>query len=133
MSEIYEPAEDSYLLRDVLEKHLQKNKIRNVLEIGIGSGIQLETLKEFKIRDIFGVDINKDAVKHCKKLGFNCKTSNLFSNVKGKFDLIIFNPPYLPEDNLEPKNSKIATTGGKKGSELINKFLNQSPKFLNNE
>jgi len=55
----------------------------------------------------------------------------LFEKIKSKFPLIIFNPPYLPEDSQEPKESRIATTGGKKGSEIINKFLQQAKKHLN--
>lgn len=135
MSLIYEPAEDSYLMQEVLNKQLplllKENSDLSLLEIGIGSGIQLQTAKKLKLKNIFGVDINSSAVKHCKKLGFNCKKSNLFENIKGKFDLIIFNPPYLPQDKLEDKESQIATTGGKKGSEIINEFLNQAKEHLN--
>jgi release factor glutamine methyltransferase len=129
---IYLPEKDSYLLSDVLKKQI-KNKNITCLEIGIGSGIQLQTLKKLKIKNIFGVDINLQAVQHCKKLGFNCIQSNLFEKIKDKYDLIIFNPPYLPENKKEPKNSRLATTGGKKGSEIINKFLKQAKKHLNKD
>lgn len=131
MSEIYEPAEDSYLLAESLTEYLTKNKVKSFLEIGCGSGVQLEVAKKMGVKNILGIDINKKAVLHCKKLGFNCKLSNLFSNISGKFDLIIFNPPYLSEDKKEPQSSKIATTGGKRGSEIINRFLRQAYKFLN--
>jgi len=85
-----------------------------------------------KKENIFSCDINLSAVKHCKSLGFNCIESNLFKNIKGKFNLIIFNPPYLPEDpkGLEPEVSKLATTGGKNGNELILKFLREAKKYL---
>jgi len=56
----------------------------------------------------------------------------LFEGVKGKFDVIIFNPPYLPMDEKEPKDSRTATTGGKKGNELIIKFLKQAKNHLAN-
>ena len=38
----------------------------------------------------------------------------------------------MPEDknNKEDKQSKLATTGGEKGSEIINKFLKQAEKHL---
>jgi len=142
---IYQPAEDSYLLQETLSKQFAKrdtlssaNKeipnslIKNAnlkfLEIGIGSGIQLRTAKKLglKNKNILGVDINLEAVKYCKKLNFFCKKSNLLEKVKGKFDFIIFNPPYLPEDKREPKESRIATTGGKLGGEIINQFLQQA-------
>ena len=129
MSLIYEPEEDSYLLSQVIKKKIKKRNL-SCLEIGIGSGVQLERLREIGIKDIQGVDIDEDAVNLCKKKGFNCFQSNLFSKIKGKFEVIIFNPPYLQEDINEDEESKLATTGGKKGSELINKFLVQAKKHL---
>lgn len=131
MSLIYFPEKDSYLLSKILKKEI-KNKDINCLEMGIGSGTQLQTLKEIGIKkkNIFGADINKEAVKYCKKLGFSCVISDLFEKIKEKFDLIIFNPPYLPEDKKEDKESKLATTGGKKGSEIINRFLKQVKSHL---
>ena len=85
---------------------------------------------EVKKENIFSCDINPESVRHCIKLGFNCIKSDLFKNISGRYDLIVFNPPYLPEDKSEPKNSRVATTGGKKGSEVINKFLIQAKKHL---
>jgi|TARA_Y100000310_G_scaffold258493_1_gene266940 release factor glutamine methyltransferase len=133
MPEIYNPKDDSFLLSEVLKKQIPKLLTKNLkfLEIGSGSGIQLETAKNFRVKNILSCDINPAAVKHCKKLGFNCIKSDLFNNIKGKFDLIIFNPPYLPEDKKEPKNSRISTTGGKTSSEIINRFLKQAKYHLN--
>lgn len=137
MKKIYSPEEDSYLLSRVLEKRipelLNKNPDLTFLEIGSGSGIQLKAaLKSgIKKQNIFSLDINSLAVEHCKNLGFNSIKSDLFHNVKGKYNLIIFNPPYLPEDLQEPRDSKISTTGGKKGSEIINEFLKQAKSYLN--
>lgn len=139
MSLIYEPAEDSYLLSEVLEKEiptlLAGNSNLKILEIGSGSGIQLKALLHLgvKIENIFGCDINSDAILHCQNLGFNVINSDLFSEIKDKFDLIIFNPPYLPKnkDENEDKDSQLATTSGIKGSKLINKFLKKADSFLN--
>jgi len=136
MFQIYSPEEDSFLLAGILEKEIPKlvkeKPELTFLEIGSGSGIQLETAKKsgIKKKNILGCDINKTAVKACKELGFNCMESNLFSKIKGKFDLIIFNPPYLPEDTREPKESQIATTGGKKGNEITQEFLKQAKYHL---
>ena len=136
MPQIYQPAEDSYLLSEVLGKEipelLKKNQHLQFLEIGSGSGILLETAKKLGIKreHIFGADINKEAVEHCRSLDFNCIYSDLFENVQGKYDLIIFNPPYLPKDSKEPKDSQLATTGGLSGSEIINEFLKQAENYL---
>jgi len=133
---IYQPAEDSFLLTEILKeklpKMLGKNSDLKFLEIGAGSGIHLETALKVGVKkeNIFSVDINQNAVNHCSSLGFNCVVSDLFENVSEMFDLIIFNPPYLPEDSREPCDSRTATTGGKKGCEIINKFLKEVGDYL---
>ena len=131
---IYQPAEDSYLLQETLKEFL-KTKNHNsiqILDMGSGSGIQVETCKKLGFNNILTTDIKSMAISHLKKLGFKSRETNLFSNIKKseKFDLIIFNPPYLPEDKREPKDSRLATTAGKKGYEIIIKFLKQATNHL---
>ena len=54
----------------------------------------------------------------------------MFENIpKIKFDLIIFNPPYLPDEDFEDP----ALFGGKRGYEVLGKFLDSSADFLNDE
>ncbi len=131
---VYKPNEDSFLLQKILLDKIPKlGKEMRVLEVGCGSGILLEALREVGIKNenILGSDINFDAVQECQKKGFNCIVSDLFENIpKLKFDLIIFNPPYLPEDPIEPSDSRIETTGGKSGSEIINRFLSEAGEYL---
>mgnify|MGYP003974967741 CR=1 FL=1 len=136
IEQIYTPEKDSFLMKNVLKEKLPK-LLKNTpnlkfLEIGSGSGVQLETALKLgvKRKNIFACDINREATRHCKKLGFNCVNSNLFQKIKNKYDIIIFNPPYLPENENEPEDSKLATTGGKNGGELINKFLKRAKQHL---
>ena len=123
---IYEPREDSFLLA----KYVEKFAIGKVLDIGTGSGIQAETALKFS-KDVLAVDIDKEAINYVGKKGVKAKVSNLFSNVKDKFDLIIFNPPYLPDEKLEDEESKKITTGGKYGYEILERFFNKVSKYLN--
>ncbi len=132
---IYQPAEDSYLLSESVKEYLKdKSKSKNIkiLDIGSGSGIQTQTCKKLGFNNILAADINPDAVSHLKSLNLNVVQTDLFSNINPneKFDLIIFNPPYLPEDKREPEDSKLATTAGKQGYEIIVKFLKQAKKHL---
>lgn len=133
MPEIYPSSEDSFFMSEILQKEipilLKQNPELKFLEIGAGSGINLKTALNSGIKKInmFSCDINSNAVSHCKKLGFNCIYSDLFGNIDGKFDLIVFNPPYLPEHKFDNEPD---TTGGKKGSGVINKFLSQAKKHL---
>ncbi|MEK6871567.1 MAG: HemK2/MTQ2 family protein methyltransferase [Nanoarchaeota archaeon] len=114
-------------------KHMwsNKNKTLKILDMGAGSGILAQTFQEHNYKNILAVDINPEAVRHLKKLKIKAIQSDLFSNLqKKKFDIIVFNTPYLPEDKREPLDSKMQTTAGKKGYELILKFLEQAQNHL---
>lgn len=130
---IYHPAEDSYFLSEILKtqipKLLKQNTNLMFLEIGTGSGVQLQTAENSGIKkeNIFSVDINSDSVKHCKLLGYNCVYSDLFENVKDKYNLIVFNPPYLPEHEYDKEKD---TSGGKNGDETILRFLQKAKSYL---
>lgn len=124
---IYEPAEDSFLLESIISKYAN-NKV--VLDVGTGSGILAYKSKKSGAKSVLAIDLNKEAVASVKSRNIKAIQSNLFQKVVGKFDLIICNPPYLPEDKMEDKESKTITTGGKKGDEFILKFLKQSIKHI---
>jgi release factor glutamine methyltransferase len=150
----YEPREDSLLLAEQVKKYA-KGKI---LDMGTGTGIQalnavenadsvvacdidpeaLETAKDFACKKIQeyeknnnkkkeknNTNANKQIIDKIKKIKF--VHSDLFSNIKEKFDTIIFNPPYLPADKRDPD---IALDGGKKGYELLERFLNEANDYL---
>ena len=121
---IYEPSEDSFLLG----KYVSKLSKGRVLEIGVGSGYLMEVALN-KTKNVKGVDIDKEAVKFCRDKGFDVIYSDLFNNVKGKFDVIIFNPPYLPQDKNMKKHKDLF--GGKPGCEVIESFFNDVDKHLN--
>jgi len=131
-SEIYQPAEDSYILKETLKIYLKKIKDKNIkiIDMGSGSGIQAETCRKLGYVNILTGDINPNVIKHLKQQGFKSIKSDLFSKIKQKFDLIIFNPPYLPEDKYDKEPD---TTAGKKGYEIIIKFLEQAKNHLNQD
>ena len=144
---MYKPEEDSYLMSRILKEKIpdliKENPDLKFLEIGAGSGIHLETAFNtgIKKQNIFACDIDPEAVKHCQNLQFSCIHSDLFEQLKGgetvrgtlvphEYSIIILNPPYLPKDSREPKDSQRETTGGKKGNEIINRFLQQAKNYL---
>jgi release factor glutamine methyltransferase len=124
---IYEPAEDSFLLKKQLKNFIEKGM--KVLDLGTGSGIQALEAKKLGA-NVLASDINEACLEN---LEVKTVQSDLFENIREKFDLIIFNPPYLPEEPLEPEDSKLSTTGGKKGNEILIKFLKQAKSHLNND
>jgi release factor glutamine methyltransferase len=130
---VYEPQEDSYFLLECLEKEIQRNIPKRALEIGTGSGI-LSILLSDRIEKIVAVDINPKAIKYAKKTAkkdgvknIRFIESDLFENVKGKFDLIFFNPPYLPG-----KGEK-CLFGGKRGQVVTERFLKDVGSYLKKE
>lgn len=128
MTFIYQPAEDSYLLEKEVKRFV---KGKSFLDMGAGSGIQSKAAKSAGASSILAVDIDSESIAHIKSFGIHSIKSNLFQKVKGRFDIIAFNPPYLPRDKREPLSSQLATTGGKHGDEIILKFIKSLKSHLN--
>lgn len=133
--EVYEPAEDTFLLAENLD--IQRKD--EVLEIGTGTGlIALYTAQRTK--NVVATDINEQAIKCALKNTISNKTynvelrhGNLFEPVAGeKFDLILFNTPYLPtsEDEKLDDNLNAAFDGGMDGRDTIDQFINEVAEFL---
>jgi release factor glutamine methyltransferase len=128
---MYHPAEDSYLM----QKHVKKySKVDSVLDIGTGTGIQAITAAK-NAKKVVAVDIDPESLKYAKKQASGLKNiifkkSDLFENIKEKFDLILFNPPYLPDkEKIEDKE----LVSGKTGTDLTIRFLDKATNFLEKE
>jgi release factor glutamine methyltransferase len=133
---VYVPAEDSYLLAD----NLEIKEGQSVLEIGTGSGIV--AMYASRLTDTITVtDINSDA---CLLAERNFKDNNiknveiLFGNLfepveNRKFDVILFNTPYLPTEDDEVIDDTInyAFDGGLNGRKVIDIFLDEVGNHLN--
>ena len=133
---VYIPAEDSYLLAD----NLEIKPGQSVLEIGTGSGIV--AMYASRLTDNITVtDINFDACELARRNfeangieGIEILFGNLFEPVKNrKFDVILFNTPYLPteEDEVIDSNLNYAFDGGLNGRKVIDLFLNEVSNHLN--
>lgn len=134
--DVYEPAEDTFLLAENLV--VDKNDV--VLDVGTGCGI-LGILAAKKARRVVVVDVNPHAVC-CAKMNAELNgvaekmetlRNDLFKAIKKnvKFDLIIFNAPYLPLEMREKKNwIERAWAGGPAGRQLIDQFILQAPTYL---
>ncbi len=126
---VYEPSEDSFLLLDALEKETWSGT-ESVLEIGCGTGIASIFLCK-RVKEVFSLDINMRAVSCTKQnmanngvLNSHVFSSDLFSAINArKFDVVIFNTPYLPEDKETGKFSDPAWSGGQSGRNVIDRFL----------
>ncbi len=120
--DVYQPAEDTYLLLKVALAEARAGT--QVLEIGCGSGFISQELA-CKVARLIATDINPHAVRSAKARGIEVIRADLFQGIKGKFDLIIFNPPYLPTLPEERTGQWIdyALDGGESGRQTVNRFL----------
>jgi len=127
---VYEPAEDSYLLLE----NLIANKGDFCMDIGTGTGILAIALAK-KGCKVIATDVNEYALKLAKENALlngvenliEFRKSDLFEAVQEKFDLIVFNCPYLPINDLGILEK--AWSGG--NFETIYKFFNEVDKHLN--
>lgn len=105
-----------------------------VLDLGCGTGI-LSLLAAKKARRVVAVDSNPKAVE-CTKLNaeanglkdrIDVRLGSLFSPLKPgeRFNLILFNPPYLPG---KPKS--LLEAGWLNSGSLVLEFLRKAPKWL---
>lgn len=119
---IYAPSDDSYMITGYILNHKSLFSNKSVLDVGTGSGILALAASKFAGK-VLAVDINKNVVSKLKGETFQVKCSDLFSNVESKFDIIMFNAPYLPEQDKESDDISLAVSGGKHGYEIIERFL----------
>lgn len=124
-----------------------ENKTK-VLDLCAGSGcIGIAVLKNIKNSHVVFGELDKTLIQQIRinlKLNkifrdkYQLVQSNLFKDIKGKFDFILTNPPYVA---LKRKNKvqksvlqyepHLALFGRKDGLFLIKKILKQAPKYLN--
>ncbi len=131
LPEVYNPSDDSYLLlRAIMVRPGQ-----SFLEIGCGSG--LISIHAAKLgATVSAVDINPNAVEctlqNANRNGVRVRVrqSDLFENVTGYYDIIAFNPPYLPTETRSTSWIEKSWSGGEEGSEIAISFLAEAWKHL---
>jgi release factor glutamine methyltransferase len=142
------PRPETEVLIDlILSQISNKNNYLNILDIGTGSGcILISLLKELAKAKGIGVDKSSKAIAVAKKNSIAQQVDNRasFKNVNleeikfdKKFDLIVSNPPYLPDVSLKNLNldiklyePKIALQGGVQGIDFLCKIINLASKIL---
>ena len=126
--QVYSPEMDTYLLLECSLQELRPGD--RVLEIGTGSGyIASRLTRETRV---VATDINPFAVREARDLGVDVVRADLLNGLCGQFELVIFNPPYLPPQPAERICDwlEYALDGGASGREVITKFAGQVGRVL---
>jgi release factor glutamine methyltransferase len=133
---VYEPAEDSF----VFAENLEVNEADTVLDLGTGCGI-LGILAAEKASVVTAVDVNPHAVRCARENAKLNDVQNKIYYLRGdlftplreglKFDLVLFNAPYLPVNEIETQSwIGRAWAGGARGRQVIDRFIADVPKYL---
>jgi release factor glutamine methyltransferase len=128
---VYEPAEDTFLLAD----NLDAREGERVLELGTGCGLLAILAAKVGAR-VVATDINPaalecaraNAVTHGVADRIDFRLGDLFEPIHDeRFDLVIFNPPYLPVPKEEELDEPLdrAWEAGPDGRRVIDIFLHE--------
>lgn len=127
--QVYQPREDTFLLRDAALTEVRSED--RVLEVGCGSGAVIAALKE-RTAVVVATDINPHAVRAGRERGVETVRTDLVAGLCGPFDLVLFNPPYLPtlpEERIDDW-LEYALDGGPTGRETIERFASEVGRVL---
>ena len=136
INHVYEPAEDSFLLADIALKEAEPGM--RILEVGTGSGF-VSTILLANLKDIYllATEINPHAARCARANGVEVIRTDLFRGIKpekleNRFDIILFNPPYLPTSRDEKVQGWLnyAFDGGISGRGTLDRFLNDVRNYL---
>ncbi len=137
---VFIPRAETELMTDQAVRKLKNFDNPYILEIGCGTGaISISIASGIKKAKIIATDISRKAVKLSKK---NIDYHNLSRRISvvcvdllgcfgnsGNFDMIITNPPYIPEkdlmqiDDVVKSEPSLALNGGVGGAQIINEIL----------
>ena len=138
----------SEMIQNYFKPWLNNKTAERILEIGTGSGcIAIAIAKYFENSLITATDVSRSALDvasiNVKNFSFEKQIeliqSDLFENIRGKYNLIVSNPPYVPRiimNNLpqeyafEPTKALLA---GDNGLDFIARILHDAPLFLEDD
>jgi release factor glutamine methyltransferase len=128
---VYEAAEDSHLLARAAVTRAERGDL--VLDVGTGSGYVAATVAETTGARVIGSDLNPHACRRAREAGVEAVRADLLAPFRdGAFDLVVFNPPYLPtaEDEERDDWMERALSGGESGREVVDPFLDTVRRVL---
>jgi len=135
MEQVYPPSDDTLLMLNSIEVGKRRGEHggpERVLEIGTGSGI-IGIYCAKMGASVVCTDINPWAVRLARsnaarnRVSIEAIRTDMFRGLNSRFDVVIFNPPYLPtgkEDVTGDRWLDASVNGGRDGKEFIRQFMN---------
>jgi release factor glutamine methyltransferase len=116
--QVYSPEADTLMMLAAARAEARPGD--RVLEVGTGSGLIAAEIEQV-VTLIVATDINPHAVFCAGKAGVEVVRTDLFAGIRGSFDLVLFNPPYLPTQPVERMDDwlEYALDGGENGRAVI--------------
>ena len=140
------PRPDTETIVEQVLSYLRPQSTKKILDIGTGSGcIIISILKERKKCKGVGIDISKNAIKLAKynakmqhiKNRINFFHSDIDNFLTDKYDLIISNPPYIKqheinglEKDIKNYEPRVALNGGIDGYSKIRLTIKKSSALI---
>ena len=115
-NDVLDPRPETELIVEIANNFIDKNEVKNILDLGTGSGcILLSILKENKMINGLGIDLSKDAIsiakQNSKKLNLETQSnfliSNWMSSLNYKYDLVVSNPPYIASEDIKKLSKSV--------------------------
>ena len=115
-NDVLDPRPETELIVEIANNFIDKNEVKNILDLGTGSGcILLSILKENKMINGLGIDLSKDAIniakQNSKKLNLETQSNFLISNwmnsLNYKYDLVVSNPPYIASEDIKKLSKSV--------------------------
>ncbi len=144
--EVLIPRPETEILVEAAIAELSCLQTPRFCEVGVGSGcVSISILVNLPNAKAVGVDVSKsalavaerNAVTHNVTDRFELIESDLLANIKGKFDLIVSNPPYIPAEDIETLQIEVrdyepltALSGGPGGLDIVRRLISDAPTHL---
>ena len=133
------------LIRDRFQPWLSGGKVTRILDLCTGSGcMAVACATYFPDARVTASDLSADALSlaaenvayHQMNDRIELVSSDLIENLQGRFDLIVSNPPNVPEADIRGLPAEyqhepgMALSGGADGLDSVRRILHDAPPFL---
>lgn len=146
-SDVLIPRPETEILVENAVSVLAKSNNPRFLELGVGSGcISVSILHSIPGASAIAVDVSREALeiarRNATKNGVSGRLelihSDLFADVRESFEVIVSNPPYVPDGDIDALQAEVrdfepykALAGGSDGLDTVRRIIRDAAKYLN--